>query len=658
MFDLQPAIHRFNLWLFDVILTGVSLVLAHRLRSSIHLAGHSVFPLSTYGWLLQIIVPVIAFGLPLLGVYAQPLSPLAAHLRRLVKALFTCWTLILILQFFPNGNPTNRLLVLSTMVIHCFLLVSYRLVAARAKKVDGSSRSNGESLASLRTSGAVFNICIIGILSVIAWTIFQAAMNRVFVMDQVWYFAELQGDRSLRGGFHYLDYAATRHYWKGDDALFRPASFAWLAAGNHFFAVNHVAWNIANLALHVLVAFFLFRLLITFQPSPFAFLAAVLFLVMKVSTELVVWNHLGGYLLGWGFLAVALTAFTKVVRGNSPPLTQWIVYVVSLTVAELCHESIFLVSVLAAMLIVFNHWRRRGKLNVPVRVAPLVPIVVFSILYWFHVRHVERFAYVDRTDVGSLFDMKNVVSAIPKSLLAIVSWTKESMLFAAVRFLPATFNRFGKTFEPSLRNPAHLLNLVLLVLLLMGLVSAISRKHLRENWPLSVLLLGAVTAYVTVISFGRPENEVRSITYYSYFFVLIGITFLFSITDFQQMGRFQSYALGTILGAWILFNAIETNRLALEIHAQNEPASTYLEKVSRFVQEHRVDRGFSFAIENASPELDPPVSLHLGYPDNRKASTVKRLTEILFAPYYDTSNAQFRIDGSSSELSVRDRSAK
>ena len=85
--------------------------------------------------------------------------------------------------------------------------------------------------------------------------------------------------------------------WKGDDSLYRPLLFVWLAFANWLFSYHHAWWNAANVGLHGLVVLCLFRLLLTIRSSRFAFGAALLFLVMSPSMELVVWHHLGGYLL-------------------------------------------------------------------------------------------------------------------------------------------------------------------------------------------------------------------------------------------------------------------------------------------------------------------------------------------------------------------------
>src|SRR4051794_37007976 len=133
------------------------------------------------------------------------------------------------------------------------------------------------------------------LLMLAAFAVYYPALNRVFTADQVWYFAELHGSTSLLDGLRLVDYAAARQYWKGDESLFRPLLFVWLAVENTVLSYHHVWWNIANLFVHSLVGFFLFRLLLAIQRTWWAFPATLLFVVLKPPLELVVWNHLGGY---------------------------------------------------------------------------------------------------------------------------------------------------------------------------------------------------------------------------------------------------------------------------------------------------------------------------------------------------------------------------
>jgi hypothetical protein len=137
----------------------------------------------------------------------------------------------------------------------------------------------------------------------------------VFAADQLMYFAEVGGHDSLALGLRHVDYAISRVYWKGDDLLFRPILFTWLAIANRLFSYHHVWWNMANVALHVGVAVALLGSCAIHPrswrcPPPCCF-------VLEPPMELVLWNHLGGYLLACLFLAIGLRSFVRRLDGST-----------------------------------------------------------------------------------------------------------------------------------------------------------------------------------------------------------------------------------------------------------------------------------------------------------------------------------------------------
>jgi len=134
MIDQRKRIFAFNVWLFDLVLTAVSFLLAYRFRSLFELEGHTVMPVQVYLWLLAIILPTWAVLLPVFRVYSDPgLRPLHQILR-LSKAIGFAWLVMLAVQFFVKQDQTNRLIVLFTLVLNYLLLVSYRVILFKITK--------------------------------------------------------------------------------------------------------------------------------------------------------------------------------------------------------------------------------------------------------------------------------------------------------------------------------------------------------------------------------------------------------------------------------------------------------------------------------------------------------------------------------------------
>ena len=121
-----------NVWLFDLLLTAASFLLAYRFRSLFEVEGHTVMPVRVYLWLLAIILPTWAILLPFFGVYSEPALRPLHQILRLSKAIGFAWLVMLAVQFFVNQDQTNRLIVLFTLVINYLLLVSYRVILFEA----------------------------------------------------------------------------------------------------------------------------------------------------------------------------------------------------------------------------------------------------------------------------------------------------------------------------------------------------------------------------------------------------------------------------------------------------------------------------------------------------------------------------------------------
>ena len=134
MIDQRKRIFAVNLWLTDLVLTTASFFLAYRFRSLFDLKGHTVMPVQTYFWHLAIILPTWALLLPLFSVYSEPTLPALNQIGRLSKAIGFAWLLVAVLISFVNPDASNRIIVLSMLVINYVLLVSYRIVLMKVTK--------------------------------------------------------------------------------------------------------------------------------------------------------------------------------------------------------------------------------------------------------------------------------------------------------------------------------------------------------------------------------------------------------------------------------------------------------------------------------------------------------------------------------------------
>jgi len=491
------------------------------------------------------------------------------------------------------------------------------------------------------------------ILVLVAWIIYQPALNRVFAADQLWYFAELDGRTSLLDGLRHYDYAATRRFWKGDDVTFRPLLFTWLAIGNRLFSYHHVWWNVANLALHTLVALFLFRLLLAVRPSPFALPAAVLFLALKPPLELVVWNHLGGYLLACIALLLGLRAFVRLTRDPaSPHLGRTVAaFAAAFAVAGLLYEPMVLVSLAAAAIVLWIDWRNGEPTTAGKALGLLCPTLFFSALYVRHAFQVERLGYVHQEGAGGAFTFDAAILAIPHSVGMVAQWTLELAVPSALHLASAAFGRFGKTFSFSWTDPLHLFNAGLALLAIGLFARSVSRRQGADTHPILLLGLVGMVVYLFVLAFGRSRYEVFDITYYAYIFSLLLAVLMYSLVDFARLHRWTGAVAYIVIVGFAAMHAVESHATAWEVGRVNRYPSLYLSRVIRFVDAHKGEPDFTFMIRPHPESVDPDVYLVEGYPDDPTAtSRHRRLTEILFAPYYNSTTPKYVLDSSAEAL--------
>jgi len=488
------------------------------------------------------------------------------------------------------------------------------------------------------------------LLTVITVSVYRPALHRVFVGDQLSYFAELRGDTSLVAGLKHYDYGVSRQYWKGDDALFRPLSITWLALGNTLFSYHHVRWNVATLALHVFVAFFLFLLLQQIRASEFALPMAALFAVMMPSLELVVWNHLGGYLLAYLCLVIGLRAFARLVQSEKPPsVAHTATYVFAFALAVFFHESMVPVCLIASCALCLG-WRRRNALTPMRGLIVFAPVVLFALLYTIHAIRAERIAFVDRAENAWSFAPGAILAIPGRSLFAIGRWLGDILVPSAVTYQVTPFARLYSTLKFSWVTPIHLWNALLAVAVLWLVWTVFSRAQVFRNFSVIVVLIGVLFAHIGVIALGRGQTEVLTTMYYRYLFSMVTVALVYSMSDFDRVRPIAWVLLLLLTG----LHGMETFRTAKQVGSSNQSASDYLSQLTEFVDAHKTEPGFSFCVQNEPVDVDPEFVLVEGYPDRPNAPRRKmRTREILFMRYYRAEDARYTLEWNGSSLTLR-----
>jgi hypothetical protein len=185
----------------------------------------------------------------------------------------------------------------------------------------------------------------------------------------------------------------------------------------------------------------------------------------------------------------------------------------------------------------------------------------------------------------------------------------------------------------------------IVVALLLLLVRGLSRARLRDAGALLIVLPAGLLAYAIVISLGRPLRDVLDVTYYLYGFAVLLVPFVYALVDPGALSRATRAAAAAVLAAFVVVHGVGTHQVAREIRKTNADASSFLGRVSAFIDAHKREPDFTFAIRTHRPTVDPEIPLKEGYPDDPAGPTqIKHLSEILFARYYRRDQPKYVFD--------------
>jgi hypothetical protein len=477
------------------------------------------------------------------------------------------------------------------------------------------------------------------------WVVYSPAFHRVFADDQIYYLAELHGSTSLTDGLHFWDYAITRYYAKGDETLFRPLLFVWLAAANSLFGYHYVYWNIANFAIHLTVVFLLYAVLSRIQPGIFAALFALLFSVSTAHVELVMWNHLGGYLLAFACLLMAILAAEKhFTKENQRSDHNLAIYAAAMTISCLFYETMVPISVFIGTYILCHAWKINRKLDFRLVASAALPVVIFIVLYIIHYFHSIRFTYVYRAngDSKSIFFLQNLIETPVNSINVITRWTAQLLFPSNLTFLFGYTHRFVENFTLNMTIPLMIVNVLVVVSAFFYLAKGFSFELLAQRPPFALFSILSIFAYALIICVGRPMPMIDSIGYYLYFFALLFFLGAYSLIDFKRLDRRPRQMASVSLGVLIIINAYLTLSLSNEVYQLDKEGDLYFQRITSFVDAHRDEPGFTFAVKKPPPTIDLFEHLAIGYPDQLNRSTRDlTLSQIFYYKYYDSNNPKY-----------------
>lgn len=462
--------------------------------------------------------------------------------------------------------------------------------------------------------------------------VYFPSINVVFINDQFSYFLELDGETSFSSGFQLLDYGAQRQYNKGDEMLYRPLLFTFLALENSLLKRNFKLWNVANICLHILVVFLLFTILWRINYTALAFGFALLFGLLMSNFALVTLNHLGGYLIGYGLLLIALWAAREMAGDRECiGLRCFWLYGCAMTGAMLLHE----IAVIASLAVIaYVGWRRRRHFNTERKrylVALGVPILFYVMLYSFHVWQCERFLWIDTHGANN-----SPIEYLLNIFLLIVYWLQHIFLPVSGQMVFSYMHFSSWSLDYGMLIPQMIVPGFLWIVVLICIGQGFERKHFKESLPFAMLISFLIVSYAGINVLGRSSNALQ-ISHYDYFPALFGAVLLYSLVDFSRIRSTKIICAMICLFLLAFYNGLEIRKNSRLVHEIYKPVASYLELVEREVRPKLSRSDFSFFIKDLPEELDIPLKGSVGYPDQGNVMTISIL-QALYGRYYNSEN--------------------
>jgi hypothetical protein len=394
---------------------------------------------------------------------------------------------------------------------------------------------------------------------------------------------------------NHIDWALGLPY---DRLMFRPIHHGTLALNRVLFDRNYIGPHIAAFLKHIFATFCLWWLMWRINKKWISCLFALLFSVLVIHIDPVIWPHVDAYVVGTIFTILAIitflnTIYDRISMTNGFGLTALLLFLNMLTA-----EIAFLMPLVffGAYRFVFRNpdaamlkYKDRGSWFMLV-----LPMLLWFLLFSVHC----YFAYPDlkmspQSDLIGLWrPLVNVVRLILVSLSGIVF-----PVFISLRYADKVYLKTADVI------------LVLLIPVVFVCVR-LRRRFLGVIRKEIVLSAALVCSVVVIICFARASyvnnmlNRNYMASHYLYCISALIIFAIYALLDFSKIAakKFDSSWLLLILAFLTICHAVKARQSTLEIQKRTAPLKKYFDTVNNFVAVHKGEPDFSFKLIDRPPK--------------------------------------------------------
>jgi len=441
--------------------------------------------------------------------------------------------------------------------------------------------------------GIAFLLLIIAVNLYIYWPCFF----HLFRHDE-WFlfFSSKEVTPNLEFIIKHIDWQLKLPY---DRLVFRPIHHGALALNRVIFDTNYIGPHILTFIKHILATLCLWWLMWRCNRRWISILFALLFSVLIVNMDPVMFPHFDAYIMIAIFTILAIITFRKTVYNQIPAVKGFVLTGLLLFLNILTTEIAFLMPIFF-FCAYWTIFRNRDEIERKQEdkgswLMLSLPMILWSIFYAIHL----SFAYPDlamtsQSDmIGLLMPLVNLV----RFVLALLLGT----------FFPMFTNiNYGDKiyFKVSYVGVVCLIVSMFFCIRFRGKIF----RPITKQIIFSTMLIFSI---LIIICFGRASyinsllNHNNMSSNYVYCISALVIFIIYTFFDFDKIAANKKLSLSLLLIlAFLVGNhAFKTHLSAVEIERQTEPLKKYFDSVKRFVKEHKKEPNFSFKMIDRPPKI-------------------------------------------------------
>ncbi|MHC4664818.1 MAG: SUMF1/EgtB/PvdO family nonheme iron enzyme [Planctomycetota bacterium] len=384
-----------------------------------------------------------------------------------------------------------------------------------------------------------------------------------------------------------------------DRLMFRPLSQGMVALNRVVFDANYIGPHILTFLKHILTTFCLWWLMWQLNPRWISWLFALLFSVLVVSADPIIWPLLDAYILTTIFTILAVMIFRKTMY-NQTSVLRGFAWLTLLLFLNLLTSEIAFPMPFAFFLAYWTIFRDRReptfrKKDRCIWLVLLLPIALSAALYSVHLYS----AYPDfrMTPQSSTIGLWRPIINMARCILVLLSGMAFPM-FARTRYLDKMY---------FVAFPAGITLATASIVICIRLRKKMLRRATREVL-FSTMLVFAVLAVICFSRAAYLNNLLDSSKlpgHYVYCVSALVILAIYALIDFDKVASSSksSLVLFTVLVFLIVSHGVKTNQAALEIDKRTAHLKKYFDSVSSFVLGHKNEPDFSFKIIDRPPKI-------------------------------------------------------